>query len=97
MITSRELIACYGSRESDTINGSLPFAINNKIASQRASSESICLGICTIKSHGPNMGACDTPSVPFNPFKPEFSIVIFIHHKPRIAIAIHDLWWMKMI
>ena len=27
----------------------------------------------------------------FNPFKPEFSIVIFIHYKPRIAVAILDL------
>ena len=27
----------------------------------------------------------------FNPFKPEFAIVIFIHHKPRIAAAILDL------
>ena len=26
-----------------------------------------------------------------NPFKPEFDIVIFIHYKPRIAIAILDL------
>ena len=26
-----------------------------------------------------------------NPFKPEFTIVIFIHYKPRIAIAILDL------
>ena len=26
-----------------------------------------------------------------NPFKPEFTIVIFIHYKPRIAVAIHDL------
>ena len=24
----------------------------------------------------------------FNPFKPEFTIVILIHYKPRIAIAI---------
>ena len=32
-----------------------------------------------------------------NPFKPEFTIVIFIHHKPRIAVAILDLQWMKMI
>ena len=24
----------------------------------------------------------------FNPFKPEFTIVIFIHYKPRIAVAI---------
>ena len=32
-----------------------------------------------------------------NPFKPEFTIVIFIHYKPRIAIAILDLQWMKMI
>ena len=23
-----------------------------------------------------------------NPFKPEFTIVIFIHYKPRIAVAI---------
>ena len=27
----------------------------------------------------------------FNPFKPEFTIVIFIHYKPRIAVAIHEL------
>ena len=27
----------------------------------------------------------------FNPFKPEFTIVIFIHYKPRIAVAIPDL------
>ena len=33
----------------------------------------------------------------FNPFKPEFTIVIFIHYKPRIAVAILDLQWMKMI
>ena len=26
-----------------------------------------------------------------NPLKPEFSIVIFIHYKPRIAVAILDL------
>ena len=25
------------------------------------------------------------------PFKPEFAIVIFIHYKPRIDVAIHDL------
>ena len=27
----------------------------------------------------------------FNPFKPEFTIVVFIHYKPRIAVAILDL------
>ena len=26
-----------------------------------------------------------------NPFKPGFTIVIFIHYKPRIAVAILDL------
>ena len=26
-----------------------------------------------------------------NPFKPDFTIVIFIHYKPRIAAAILDL------
>ena len=26
-----------------------------------------------------------------NPFKPEFTIVIFIHYKARIAVAILDL------
>ena len=26
-----------------------------------------------------------------NPFKPEFTMVIFIHYKPRIAVAILDL------
>ena len=29
--------------------------------------------------------------ISFNPFKPEFTIVIFIHYKPRIAVAIFDL------
>ena len=32
----------------------------------------------------------------FNPFNPEFTIVILIHYKPRIAVAILDLQWMKM-
>ena len=32
-----------------------------------------------------------------NPLKPEFTIVIFIHYKLRIAVAILDLQWMKMI
>ena len=27
----------------------------------------------------------------FNPLRPEFTIVIFIHYKPRIAVAILDL------
>ena len=27
----------------------------------------------------------------FKPFKPEFTIVIYIHYKPRIAVAILDL------
>ena len=27
----------------------------------------------------------------FNPFKPEFTFVIVIHYKPRIAVAILDL------
>ena len=31
-----------------------------------------------------------------NLFKPEFIIVIFIYYKPRIAVAILDLQWMKM-
>ena len=26
-----------------------------------------------------------------NPFEPEFTIAIFIHYKPRIAVAILDL------
>ena len=30
-------------------------------------------------------------STGINPFKPEFTIVIFIHYKPRIAVAILDL------
>ena len=30
-------------------------------------------------------------NMPFNPLKPEFTIVIFIHNKPRIAGAIFDL------
>ena len=27
----------------------------------------------------------------FNPFDPEFTIIIFIHYKPRIAVAVLDL------
>ena len=27
-------------------------------------------------------------NVTFNPFEPEFAIAIFIHYKPRIAVAI---------
>ena len=33
----------------------------------------------------------DIDSLRFNTFKPEFTIVIFIHYKPRIAAAILDL------
>ena len=33
----------------------------------------------------------------FNPLEPKFTIVIFIHYKPRIANAILDLQWIKMI
>ena len=41
----------------------------------------------------------------FNPFNPEFAIVIFIHYKPKIfihykskiAVAIFDLKYMNMI
>ena len=33
-----------------------------------------------------------TPWIPcLNPFKPEFIIGIFLHYKPRIAVAILDL------
>ena len=31
-----------------------------------------------------------------NPFKSEFTIVIFIHYKLRIAVAILDSQWIKM-
>ena len=33
----------------------------------------------------------DTLNQCCNPFKPEFTIVIIIHYKPRIAVAILDL------
>ena len=38
-----------------------------------------------------------TTSLRVNPFKPEFTVVIFIHYKPRIAVAIreNDLKWTK--
>ena len=32
----------------------------------------------------------------FNPFKPEFTIANSILYKPRIAVAILDLQWLKM-
>ena len=31
------------------------------------------------------------PALAVNPFRPEFTIVIFIHYKPQIAAAIPDL------
>ena len=34
---------------------------------------------------------CYTFHTMFNPFKPEFTIVIFIHYTPRIDVAILDL------
>ena len=30
-----------------------------------------------------------------NPFKPEFTIVIFIHYKPRFVVDEDDLMWFK--
>ena len=33
----------------------------------------------------------DIHKISLNPFRPEFTIVIFIHYKPRIAVAILDL------
>ena len=33
----------------------------------------------------------NNPYTAINPLEPEFTIVIFIHYKPRIAIAILDL------
>ena len=39
---------------------------------------------------------CQLFSLWLNPLKPEFTIVISIHYKPRIAVAILDLYWMKM-
>ena len=31
-----------------------------------------------------------------NPLNPELTVVIYIHYKPPIAVAIPDLQWMKM-
>ena len=49
----------------------------------------------------PPLGAKEEYIVPFelecaklplvDPFKPEYTIVIFIHYKPRIVVAIPDL------
>ena len=36
------------------------------------------------------------PKIFIKNFKPELTIVIFTHYKPRIAVAILDLQWMKM-
>ena len=44
---------------------------------------------CTLQSFF--TANCGVYSAYFNPFKPEFTIVIFIHYKPRIAVAILDL------
>ena len=42
-------------------------------------------------SEGVTTGGATDSLTQINPFKPEFTIVIFIHYKPRIAVAIHDL------
>ena len=34
---------------------------------------------------------CRSHDMLVNPFKPEFTMVIFIHYKPRIAVAILNL------
>ena len=36
-------------------------------------------------------GRLQPPTATELPFKPEFTIVIFIHYKPRIAVVILDL------
>ena len=46
-------------------------------------------------SNEPSGSAVVKESELLNPFKPEFTIVIFIHNKPRIAVAILDLLWFK--
>ena len=61
----------------------------------------------TVGKHGLNVSRCENTLCLYltvvdglnmlNPFKPEFTIVIFVHYKPRIAVAILDLQWMKMI
>ena len=49
----------------------------------------------TLSLRGPTLYAriwrLDSDARRFNPIKPEFTIVIFIHYKPRIAVAILDL------
>ena len=37
------------------------------------------------------MSAIFSVHLSFNPFKPEFTIVIFVHYTPRIAVTILDL------
>ena len=32
-----------------------------------------------------------------NPFKPEFTIVIFIHYKPRLVVDEDNLMWFKKL
>ena len=42
------------------------------------------ISTCVLIKYIPSLGY-------LNPFKPEFTIIIFIHYKPRIAVAILDL------
>ena len=51
------------------------------------------INIPVFRTKGKNVCAC---VLPLDPFKPEFTIVIYIHYKLRIAVAILDLQWMKM-
>ena len=44
-----------------------------------------------VKGSGANHYPRAPAHAPINPFRPEFTIVIFIHYKPRIAVAIPDL------
>ena len=56
----------------------------------------ICVGV-TIPLEKKAIPTWTNVSIVFNYFKPEFTIVIFIHYKPRIAVAILGLQWMKTI
>ena len=56
----------------------------------------ICLSVCLYvpqitEKYETGMKHLPIASVCLNPFKPEFTIVIYIHYKPRIAVAIIDL------
>ena len=86
-ILAKQLIACRKQKTRTFAASSKMGAIGNQqkvvFSSNILSQGSICSVARSEKLHN----YCHLV-IKLNPFKPEFTIVIFIHYKPQIAVAI---------